>query len=82
MADITVTVKNMSGDFRKTTEVPTDMRLGDFRQAAQELDGLSNVTCTLLLEKNNRAVNENESFESAGIQPNTTFILASEDEGG
>lgn len=82
MSGITVTVRNQSGDFRKTTEVDLDMRLGDFRQAAQELAGKSGVTSHLLFEKNNKPVNENDSFADAGIESGTVFILISDDQGG
>ena len=82
MSEITVTVRNPAGDFRKTTEVDLDMRLGDFKQAAQELAGKSGVTCHLFLEKNNKQVNEDDTFANAGIESGTVFILTSEDQGG
>lgn len=82
MSGITVTVRNLSGNFRKTTEVDLDMRLGDFRQAAQELEGKSGVICHLVLEKNNKQVNEDDTFVSAGIESGTVFILTSDDQGG
>ena len=82
MSGITVTVRNLGGDFRKTTEVDLDMRLGDFRQAAQELAGKSGVISHLILEKNNKPVNEDDTFANAGIESGTVFILISEDQGG
>lgn len=82
MEEITVTVKNLSGDFKKTTEVSPDMLLGDFRNAAQELANLSNVPCTLVLEKNNKVMRDNDTFQSAGITSGSVFILTPEAEGG
>jgi hypothetical protein len=82
MEEITVTVRNVSGDFKKTTEVPLDMTFGDFRQAAQELAGLSTVPCTLVLEKTNKVMKDSDTFQSAGIQSGAGFILTPENEGG
>ncbi|RUS92681.1 hypothetical protein DSM106972_098550 [Dulcicalothrix desertica PCC 7102] len=82
MEGITVTVRNLSGDFRKTTDVPLDMTLGDFRQAAQEMAGLSTVPCALVLEKTNKAVRDNDTFQSASIPSGAVFILTPEAEGG
>jgi hypothetical protein len=82
MEEITVTVKNLSGDFKKTTEVSPDMLLGDFLNAAKELANLSNVPCTLVLEKNNKAMKDNDTFQSAGIKSGSVFVLTPEAEGG
>ncbi len=82
MEEITVTVKNLSGDFKKTTEVPLDMLLGDFREAAKELANLSNVPCTLVLEKSNKVMRDNDTFQSAGITSGSVFVLTPEAEGG
>jgi hypothetical protein len=82
MNQITVTVRNLSGDFRKTTDVPADMTLGDFKQAAQEMAGLSSVPCSLVLEKTNKVMRDSDTFESAGIESGSVFILTPEAEGG
>ena len=54
METITVTVKTVNGDFKKTTEVPLDMLIQDFKEQAQELANLSAVPCDLILEKTNK----------------------------
>ena len=82
MNQTTVTVRNLSGDFRKTTDVPSDMTLGDFKQVAQELAGLSSVPCSLVLEKTNKVMRDSDTFQSAGIEPKTVFVLAPHAEGG
>ncbi|RUS92682.1 hypothetical protein DSM106972_098560 [Dulcicalothrix desertica PCC 7102] len=79
--DITVTVRTCDQTFRKSAEVPVDMSLGDFRQAAQEMVGLYAVPCTLVLEKTNKAVEDNDTFQSAGIEPGTVFVITPEAEG-
>lgn len=82
MSEITVTVRNVGGDFRKDAEVPTDMTFGDFRDKAQEIAGLSGVPCTLVLEKNNATMKDNDTFQRAGIQSGSVFVLTPEAEGG
>lgn len=82
METITVTVRTTTKDFIKTTKVPLDMLLGDFRQEAQEKAGLSTVLCNLLLEKNNKVMRDNDSFQSAGIESGAVFVLTTEAEGG
>ncbi|GAB1545294.1 hypothetical protein NUACC21_79700 [Scytonema sp. NUACC21] len=79
--DITVTVKTANGTFYKSVDVPVDMTLGEFRQAAQEIASLSNVPCTLALEKTSQVMKDNDTFESAGVQSGTEFILAPESYG-
>lgn len=82
MEEISVTVRNLGGDFRKTTEVSLDMLLGDFRQQAQEMAGLSTVPCTLVLEKTNKGMRDKDTFQSADIQSGAVFVLTPEAEGG
>lgn len=82
MEEITVSVRNPAGDFKTTTPVSLDMMLGDFRQGAQEKAGLSSVPCSLVLEKNNKVMRDNDTFQSAGISSGTVFILTPEAEGG
>lgn len=82
MSQVTVTVRNLSGDFRKTTDVSSDMTLGDFKQAAQDLAGLSAVPCSLVLEKTNKVLRDSDTFQSAGIESGAVFILTPEAEGG
>lgn len=82
MNQIIVTVRNLSGDFRKETDVQADMTLGDFKQAAQELAGLSSVPCSLVLEKTNKVMRDSDTFQGAGIESGSVFILTPEAEGG
>ncbi|NJL57946.1 hypothetical protein HC928_24590 [bacterium] len=82
MNQVTVTVRNLSGDFRKTTDVSADMTLGDFKQAAQELAGLSSVPCSLVLEKTNKVMRDSDTFQGASIESGSVFILTPEAEGG
>lgn len=82
MEQITVTVRNLGGDFKKTTEVMLDLTLGDFREEAQKMAGLSTVPCTLVLEKTNKQMKDSETFQSADIQSGAVFILAPEAQGG
>jgi hypothetical protein len=80
MNQITVTVRNHTGDFRKTTDVPADMTFGDFKLAAQERAGMSQVPCNLILEKTNKVMRDSDTFEEAGIEPGSVFILVPEAE--
>lgn len=82
MNQVTVTVRNLSGDIRKTTDVLADMTLGDFKQAAQVLIGLADTPCDLILEKTNKVMRDSDTFQSAGIEPKTVFVLAPHAEGG
>jgi hypothetical protein len=82
MNQITVTVKNLSGDFRKTTDVPLDMTLGDFRQEAAQIAGLSGIPSCLIEEETNKVVRDNLTFNELGIQDGAVFILIPEAEGG
>lgn len=82
MSDITVTVKNHSGDFRKIAEVQSNTIFGDFREVAQEISGLSNVPCVLVLEKTNEAMRDSDTFESVGIESGDVFVLIPEVGGG
>lgn len=79
---ITVTVRNLSGDFRKTTDVPLDMKLGDFRLAAAKIAGWSSIPVCLVEEKTNKVLRDNSTFGELGIQNGTVFILSPEAEGG
>ncbi len=82
MSQITVTVRNLSGDFRKTVDAPVDMILGEFKQAAQEVAGLSSVPCSLVLEKTNKVMRDSDTFQGAGIESGSVLILTPEAEGG
>ncbi|GAB1545293.1 hypothetical protein NUACC21_79690 [Scytonema sp. NUACC21] len=83
MEEITVTVRDISGTFKKTVDVPPEMLFGIFRQQAQEKAGLSTVPCTLVLEgKTNKVMRDDDTFQSAGIQPGAVFVLTPEAEGG
>ncbi|NER49197.1 MAG: hypothetical protein F6J92_21380 [Symploca sp. SIO1A3] len=82
MSEITVTVKNLSGDFCKTADAPADMTLGDFKQGAQEMAGLTSVPCSLILEKTNKVMRDSDTFQDASIESGSVFILTPEAEGG
>ena len=82
METITVTVKTVNGDFKKTTEVPLDMLIQDFKEQAQELANLSAVPCDLILEKTNKILRGSDTFQGAGIQSGSLLTLTPNAEGG
>ena len=54
------------------------MSLEGFKQAAQELAGLSDVPCVLVFQKTNKVMKESNSFQSAAIESGAVFILVPE----
>jgi hypothetical protein len=78
---ITVKVRSLGGDFCKIVDVPPDMTLGDFKEAVQEAFGLPSLPCALVLEKTNKMMRDSDTFESAGIESGSVFILTPESEG-
>ena len=82
MQQITVSVRNLAGDFRKTTEVPLDMKVGDFKQAAAELAGLPGLSILLVEEGTDKLVQDDQTFGELGIKDGSIFILCPEAEGG
>lgn len=82
MKEYTVTVRTLDGSSRKTTEVPFDMNLGDFREAASEVLGLSGSPSCLIYEETHQVVKENTNFEELNIKNGTVFIVAPIVDGG
>jgi|GEM_PF-1800421 len=83
MNQITVTVRNLGGDFRKDADVQVDMTLGDFKEAAKAFAGLpTSLPCSLVLEKTNKVMRDSDTFQSAGIESGSVLILTPEAEGG
>lgn len=82
MEKITVTIKTVDGTFKKTTDVPLDMLIGDLLEAVRELANLLQVPCNLILEKNNQILRESDTVQSAGIQSGALLTLTPRAEGG
>lgn len=82
METITVTVKTVDQTFKKTTDVPLDMLIGDFKDQAQELANLSTVPCDMILDKTNQILRDSDSFQGAGIQSGASLTLTTRGEGG
>jgi hypothetical protein len=83
MEKITVTIKTVDGTFKKTTDVPLDMLIGDLLEAVRELANLVQVPCDLILDKNNNQIlRESDTVESAGIQSGALLTLTPRAEGG
>ena len=83
METITVTVKTLDGQFKKTTDVPLDMLIQDFKEQAEELANLPGPNNRLYFNrKNNRVLEDTETFQSAGIQSGDTLTLTPLPEGG
>ncbi|MDJ0902169.1 MAG: hypothetical protein QNJ55_25540 [Xenococcus sp. MO_188.B8] len=57
-------------------KVALDMKLSDFREAAQTLLSLpDNLPCRLILERNQEELSHNATFRDAGIQQGDKLIL-------
>jgi hypothetical protein len=82
MQEFTVTVRTLDGTGRKTTEVPLDMTLGDFREAAAEILGLSGIPTSLVDEKTNQVFRDGLTFQESNIENGAVFVLVPEAEGG
>ncbi|TAG90174.1 MAG: hypothetical protein EAZ09_23165 [Oscillatoriales cyanobacterium] len=74
METVTVTVRTVDGNFKKSVEVPLDMLLGDFREEAQRVASLASVHC-YLVGRNNQLLQDSDNFESAGIQSGDLITL-------
>ena len=56
--------------------VTFDMKLGEFREAAQTLLSLpDNLSCRLILERNKEELSDNATFRNSGIQQGDKLIL-------
>lgn len=82
METVTITIRSFDGTFKKTTDVPLNMILGDLRDAAQEQANLLQVPCDLILDKNNQILRESDTVQSAGIQSGSLLTLTPRAEGG
>lgn len=82
METITITIKSFDGTFKKTTDVPLNMILGDLKDAAQEQANLLHVPCVLILDKNDQILGESDTIQSAGIQSGALLKLMPRPEGG
>lgn len=82
METITVTVRTVDGNFKKTTDVPLDMLIQDFKEQAQELANLSSVPCELILDRTNKVLRGSDTFQGAGIQSGSLLTLTPNAEGG
>lgn len=80
MEEITVIVRNVVGDFRRTAEVPINMTFGYFREFVQQIASLSNVPCVLVLESNDTIMKDNDTFQNAGIESGSVFIITPKSE--
>ncbi len=74
METITVTVKSLDGDFKKSVEVPLDILVGEFRQEAQIVANISSLQC-YLVGKNRKLLPDSDTFQSAGIQSGDLLTL-------
>lgn len=84
METLTFTVRNHDGTIKKVVDnVPLDMELSAFREAAQDALGIpANQTCHLILDKNQQRLNETGTIRSAGLQNNEKLTLVPEFQGG
>lgn len=74
MEKVTVTVKTVEGNFRRSAEVPLDMLLGEFRQESQIVANISSLHCCLVDQKN-KLLQDGDTFQSAGIQSGDLITL-------
>ena len=82
MKEYTVSVRTVDGSFKKTTEVPSDMILRDFKEAAAEILGLSGIPTYLIHEETHQLVKDNLTFKELDINDGAVFVLVPEAEGG
>lgn len=80
--EIPITIKSHDATFKQNVDVPTDMTVGELRDAAKEKANLSSVDCHLIRDKTNTQLKDNETIENAGIQPGDLLILTPNAEGG
>ena len=80
--EIPVTIRTVDGTFKQPVDVPTDMTVGELRDAAQEKANLLSVPCDLIRDRTEQTLRANDTIESAGIQSGDLLILAPRAEGG
>lgn len=80
--EIPVTIRTVDGTFKQPVDVPTDMTVGELRDAAQEKANLLAVPCDLIRDRTEQILRANDTIESAGIQSGDLLILAPRAEGG
>jgi hypothetical protein len=82
MKEITVTVKNAYKDFTKSVDIPVDMKVEEFKQAAAEMAGLSNIPVLLIDEGTNKVLQDNLTFDELNAKDGDVFVLHPDGEGG
>lgn len=80
--EIPVTIRTVDGTFKQPVDVPTDMTVGELRDAAQEKANLLAVPCDLIRDRTEQILRANDTIESAGIQSGDVLILTPHAEGG
>ncbi len=80
--EIPITIRTIDGTFKQPVDVPTDMTVGELRDAAQEKANLLSVPCDLIRDRTEQTLRANDTIESAGIQSGDLLILAPRAEGG
>ena len=74
-----VIFRNYDGSAEETRKVVPNSRLSKYREALKMLLGLPEKQhCKFFLERTNQELDVNLTFEDAGIQPNETLILCSQ----
>lgn len=80
--EIPVTIKTIDGTFKQPVDVPTDMTVGELRDAAQDKASLLSVPCDLVRDKTDQVLRENDTIANAGIESGDLLILTPRAEGG
>jgi len=80
--EIPITIKNHDTTFKQNVDVPTDMTVSELLDAAKEQANMSSVICFLNRDKTNTKLTDNETIESAGIQPGESLTLTPLPQGG
>lgn len=80
--EIPVTIRTIDGTFKQPVDVPTNMTVGELRDAAQEKADLLSVPCDLVRDKTDQVLRENDTIATAGIESNDVLILTTRAEGG
>ncbi|NMG60031.1 hypothetical protein E1H12_16275 [Geitlerinema sp. P-1104] len=80
--EIPVTIRTLDGTFKQAVDIPTDMTVGELRDAAQEKANLLSVPCDLLRDRTDQVLRENDTIEDAGIESDDLLILTPRAEGG
>jgi hypothetical protein len=80
--EIPITIQNHTATFKQNVDVPTDMTVGELRDAAQEKSNLLSVPCDLVRDKTAQTLRENDTIANAGIESGDLLILTPHTEGG